>query len=473
MPSYKFNNFSVSGIWNTIGCPVDGEDGVSIYLEDADQSENSLIELCGFSREVKKIGIIPEQKEISELIVLLPMVKDSTDLPISPIATKDSVVEIILCPSCSQKLCTHETSVQAQDGNVYQRESNYLGPSWRADIVYTSVLEPLYYSRPYSSPVPFGAEFDFYREAAEYGIVDSNFTASPKKSDTKKYLNLVENPAEVGDDGVKNWLFAISPDIINNILNTVDYKKYNIEQIKEILENKTSLDSKNTVVKLMRMMVKYNFPPHLNWLLNTNLPAYAMYVEEFTHILSKEDLSNIWQGTMPNIAQNPIEDSDHTIEHFLTDDEIFGGYDINNYDIKLRIFKVKKRAKNDYKKDVVNRYTVVDRAKEAETNIKWYKYNWPYDNFSLVELLKVEAGEVRDYAYETSGSLVSTTYNSDGTTSTTYTTTGEPSQEQKKANANAAQYFSSQPIDKDFKGFESKTNETMSYLPVDPKFNDY
>ena len=52
------------------------------------------------------------------------------------------------------------------------------------------------------------------------------------------------------------------------------------------------------------------------------------------------------------------------------------------------VFKVKQRAETDYYKKVVGRDDPSSGAAEAQDKIN---YNWPYDFFSLVELVKIDA----------------------------------------------------------------------------------
>ena len=52
------------------------------------------------------------------------------------------------------------------------------------------------------------------------------------------------------------------------------------------------------------------------------------------------------------------------------------------------VFKVKKRSKKSYEK--YRRSLVTDDTTGFEDNIGPYSYNWPYDYFSLVELVKID-----------------------------------------------------------------------------------
>jgi len=416
--NHKHITYGLTGIWNSLGCPPESGQGISLYLEDSDSQDESLIDLCKFTVEKKDIGIVADSKLISELVVLLPMVKPGSPIPTIPISVTEisASVEVKICPACSDNPCGHPVITTGYNNKVYKPRQSpgfsfvpYSSYWNNTAVTYTYPVDRYYAETNLPGPFDgYGVNYEYLYSEEEVTQVDPTLQTEKKQTDVKKYLELIKSDKE------NAYLFQINEDVVNNILSTIDYKKLTILQIKEILDNKLNLDSNNNVVKLMRMMVKYNFPPHLNWLLFKNLPRYAMYVEEFSYILSKEDLSSIWQGTMPDIAKNPIEDREHVIEHFLTNDEIFGGYDINELDIKLKIFKVKLRAKNSYEKDIKNLSSVKDSVKDSEQEkVKWYQFNWPYDNFSLVELLKIDAGEVRDYnaEFQVSGSNSNIKYN--------------------------------------------------------------
>jgi len=140
----------------------------------------------------------------------------------------------------------------------------------------------------------------------------------------------------------------------------------------------------------MTKMVTYNIPPHLNWLLKfSNSQPFVMYIAEFNHYLTKQDLADIWQNTMPSIAKN-VELQTTSLEHVLDFNQLFEGIDLTSIDnMKGVVFKAKKRASNNY-------YDLTAQADDQPSNLRipWYSYNWPYDYFSLVELVNIKAGEV-------------------------------------------------------------------------------
>jgi hypothetical protein len=147
--------------------------------------------------------------------------------------------------------------------------------------------------------------------------------------------------------------------------------------------------------------------------------AFVMYIFEFNHVLSKNDLSLIWQNMMPDISVTAQKQT-VSIEHpVLTGDLDFFGIDSSTLikgnasilktkeiipkEMKWMVFKVKQRAKNDYSNVSITKngqgfgFNIEDAEKNYNLptgfeNQSPYGYNWPYDFFSLVELGKIEAG---------------------------------------------------------------------------------
>jgi hypothetical protein len=276
---------NISGIWNRLGSVPEDKQGIELRLVDVPDS-GSLIEQCGFAKAVpKSIGVLADNKKISEAVVLLPYVN------------------------------------------------------------------------------------------ADFG----------------DYSTVVFNDAE------DRFMFRLDEASINRVLGIPNYKALHISQLKDILEKKQGLNRNNSIYKLMKGMVEYNIPPHLNWLYDKNIQPFVMYIVEFDHVLDKNDLSSIWQGTLPKIGTTP-EEQTVTFEHFIAQDELMYGTGINDlqkdYQVEMSIFKVKQRANRNYFEMTAN---IEDDQKyrfTGEEEIPWYSYNWPYDYFSLVELINVSAGEV-------------------------------------------------------------------------------
>ena len=173
----------------------------------------------------------------------------------------------------------------------------------------------------------------------------------------------------------------------------------------------------NTIIHMCKMMKKYIFPPSMDFIKYSEIQPFAMYIFEFNHNLDREDLQNIWQGLPPKIGAS-LSEAEATISHELLAHELLGGgaviknnkLDENaeglplNPNIRWMMFKVKKRAVTDYFEKVVRNTGIgsgpalalsafLQKEKEitksgGDASIT---YNWPYDFFSLVELVKIDS----------------------------------------------------------------------------------
>jgi hypothetical protein len=185
------------------------------------------------------------------------------------------------------------------------------------------------------------------------------------------------------------FYFSVDKNVINNLLD-LEFEKTNADQIIKKIELSSVKDS--SITKTIGLMGKYNIPPHLDWVNNKNIDPFVMYIFEFKNTLDTQDLSDIWQGVMPKIAKNPEVESNF-IEHSLDEKEFFHGKSLPE-NIRFKIFKVKKKAKKSY-------YELTDDSKD-DNRFKFkfdnqektpdYSYNYPYDFFSLVEMINVEVG---------------------------------------------------------------------------------
>jgi len=158
-----------------------------------------------------------------------------------------------------------------------------------------------------------------------------------------------------------------------------------------------------SIKRLGKMLKKYVFPPTFDFIQSNpehgiiEVPAVAMYVFEFSHTLTKDDLSHIWQNLLPKIGVAP-QVAMSTVSHPLLISELLGHDEekllsrqlkkkgtptIGEFPERLQwmVFKVKQRAKRDY-------FTMIDGRTPI---MPFYTYNWPYDYFSLVELAKIDA----------------------------------------------------------------------------------
>jgi hypothetical protein len=168
----------------------------------------------------------------------------------------------------------------------------------------------------------------------------------------------------------------------------------------------------DSVYQMVKKMQKYVFPPSMDFVRYKEIDPFAMYVFEFKHNLTKQDLADIWQNLPPEIGTR-MEEAEATISHELLAHELLGGGAVvkngvldDNAEgngipsnIQWMIFKAKKRAKTNYfDKVVVKKGTTEDTSSQQLENAQGQTgddlgitYNWPYDFFSLVELVKIDA----------------------------------------------------------------------------------
>ena len=167
--------------------------------------------------------------------------------------------------------------------------------------------------------------------------------------------------------------------------------KANKKQITSL--EKTGKTPGNSIINMVDSLENYVLPPHMDFINNKSITPYAVYVFEFTHVLDKQDLSNIWQNLMPEISKK-AEQQEVTVSHSLGTNEFFSGKEIPA-ETQWMVFKVKKRAAYNYFAATADS-TDDDRFAfqfefGGEKKTPDYSYNWPYDYFSLVELAKIDA----------------------------------------------------------------------------------
>jgi len=174
----------------------------------------------------------------------------------------------------------------------------------------------------------------------------------------------------------------------------------------------------------MRMMEKFIIPPQFDYMSSgilgsNNSVKPMMYVFQFNAEFTKEDLRNIWQNLSPQSKTSAaklrystvnlqskiagqVQDVQY-VSNFL--DERLCPFSAENFlgsdKVRWLIFKVKQRASFDLakvkreslpalRKDSVDvEISSIEPTKELQEQN--YSYNWPYDFFSIVELIKFES----------------------------------------------------------------------------------
>ena len=161
-----------------------------------------------------------------------------------------------------------------------------------------------------------------------------------------------------------------------------------------------------SVLDQLEKMQKYVFPPSFDFINNSTeeVQPIAMYIFEFSHTLTQQDLSDIWQNLPPEIGTT-MEESEIAITHPLLKKELLGPggekgntkIDMHNK-LKWMVFKVKQRAETNYfKKTASSNFKINQAIENSNVSIDEFgetsniQFNWPYDFFSLVELVRLDA----------------------------------------------------------------------------------
>lgn len=180
------------------------------------------------------------------------------------------------------------------------------------------------------------------------------------------------------------------------------------DQLPEFYQAKTT----SVIIDMVRKMDEYVFPPTMDFVhFPEKVKPFAMYIFEFSHELNQQDLADIWQNLPPRLGEN-FEEAEATISHPLFSDHFLSSVQREegqqtptggtiDTEIRWMIFKVKQRAETDYSSKVVSgvsnktlrkRVLFPKSPQERKENIdSLLSYNWPYDYFSLVELVKLDA----------------------------------------------------------------------------------
>jgi hypothetical protein len=199
--------------------------------------------------------------------------------------------------------------------------------------------------------------------------------------------------------------FKINPSVYQVYSGWAEDNKFLLDQGQEPpppeLKAGSPFGQSQSILNLVKIARKYILPPELDFIYRNSgankVNPFVMYMFEFKHKLTKQDLADIWQGVMPEIsrtAEMSNEDVDeNTFEHPVGTGEFFHGKAIPP-EVRWMVFKVKRRANFDYYKVTADTKDDVRFRNDLKFNVNneeiVYSYNWPYDYFSLVELAQIE-----------------------------------------------------------------------------------
>ena len=134
---------------------------------------------------------------------------------------------------------------------------------------------------------------------------------------------------------------------------------------------------------IKRNLEKYVYPPKFDFVINDAVDPILMYAFEFSAKVTQQDIADMWQNLPPDVGEK-FEQKEVVID----DKQILDLLIKNAEDIQWLVFKVKKRANKSFEK--YRRSLVTEDTSAIEDSIGPYSYNWPYDYFSLVELVKID-----------------------------------------------------------------------------------
>ena len=157
------------------------------------------------------------------------------------------------------------------------------------------------------------------------------------------------------------------------------------------------LGDDNSVQDMVTKLQNYVLPPRMDFITCKHVKPFAMYVFEFEHDFDRDDLIHIWQNLPPK-SVDQVQEKKASMSHRLLAQELMGadGYPSR---VQWMVFKVKQKAIKNYFSKVASKhgdnlddkrfkfeFEVAGRTRELD-----YSYNWPYDFFSLVEMVKIDA----------------------------------------------------------------------------------
>ena len=175
--------------------------------------------------------------------------------------------------------------------------------------------------------------------------------------------------------------------------------------IQKVLENPSTTEVGESIKHTMKSLDKYIVPPTMDFVaFPDRVDPITMYFFEFEFEFDQNDLSYMWQNLMPPSGKI-VKKSEIKVNHKLLLNELMGNIspetgDTINDKLKWMIFKVKQRANMDYfskvagaNQDADPRYRFEFQAGRTGPSSEGsrFSYNWPFDFFSMVELIQLES----------------------------------------------------------------------------------
>ena len=197
-------------------------------------------------------------------------------------------------------------------------------------------------------------------------------------------------------------------------------------------------DAGDSIKDMVEKMERYVLPPSMDFVTYPEITPFSMYIFEFTHEFSKQDLANMWQNIAPNSART-FEMANAKIRHDLNQDELMGfalakSDETFMKEVQWMVFKVKQKNMVSYDDKIAGKKPPklsfklaspmqlmpnfskfkIRRVKLQNNALKMktvqitptfrfgrsltedkadmdLSFNWPYDYFSIIECAKIRA----------------------------------------------------------------------------------
>jgi len=156
-------------------------------------------------------------------------------------------------------------------------------------------------------------------------------------------------------------------------------------------------------------MKKFVLPPRLDFVTNKTIDPFAIFILDFNVTLERQDLLNIWQNLPPQIGRS-FQQKQASLPAAIFNPENISEEELSLYkgapllngfpeETQWLVFKVKERAAFNYfaktadaRDDERFKFNFeIGSAGAERTSVPDYSYNWPFDFFSLIELVKIDA----------------------------------------------------------------------------------
>ena len=292
-----------------------------------------------------------------------------------------------------------------QQGNIaFVKEDNSLGSQW---VIHTKFETPVldFRDASFTEPAvaPQGTSIGMWHQYGTLPSADNGLFLALKDAEEKtltdpattgslaSLVGFTPSTSRVGDVAntkeIKEAVIAI-PYLENN--GNREFFTYDKRIVDNILRGATDFQF-DSRVEAINSLKDYVLPPRFNFI-DGEADPIDLYVFEFKYELDQKALTDIWQNVMPDISidfqQSEISIENEEISRKMLSNDVA--------DLKWLVFKAKRKAEKNYYNTVAaslqdsNFNKSVDASQDLFSRFA-YSYNYPYDYFSLVELIKLDA----------------------------------------------------------------------------------